>query len=192
VSMLPGESDTAAFVRTEVIPYTSKHPGCPLMQEWQDYWKEAIGYSKLAFLHASGKFVIVNEGMGHWSGDKQTWYSNSSYSSSYSRGRWGGYIDDDESFFSVKGYIPGSYTSHNASASSCRIPTTLSEKKRFEEFLRQNGLTQHTVCAWCNGPIVDTDSPDAPAVYSDGEDVVCEGCVMSIFDAEESLEESAQ
>jgi predicted glutamine amidotransferase len=43
--------------------------------------EESIGHSKLAFLHADGRFLIINESAGHWDDtvNPQIWYSNDSY-----------------------------------------------------------------------------------------------------------------
>jgi hypothetical protein len=42
---------------------------------------QSIGNSKLAFLHADGRFLIINEKAGHWDDvvNPQIWYSNDSY-----------------------------------------------------------------------------------------------------------------
>lgn len=86
----------------------------------------AIGSSKLAFLHADGRHLIVNEEAGHWD-DKdnpQIWYSNNSYemprftrSKVVSGYNWGG-------SYNTSGY------SHSTSFSSCGWDT----EDRYERF----------------------------------------------------------
>jgi len=42
---------------------------------------QSIGHSKLAFLHADGRYLLINEEAGHWDDKKnpQIWYSNDTY-----------------------------------------------------------------------------------------------------------------
>jgi hypothetical protein len=42
---------------------------------------QSIGSSKLAFLHADGRYLLINEEAGHWDDtvNPQIWYSNDSY-----------------------------------------------------------------------------------------------------------------
>lgn len=44
-----------------------------------EFIENYIGYSKLVFLDKDGRYSIVNESYGHWSGNN--WYSNDSYKS---------------------------------------------------------------------------------------------------------------
>ena len=53
-----------------------------------------IGSSKLVFLDNYGKIDIINEGLGHWSEDKNIWFSNDGYKKQktyfINGGRWNG------------------------------------------------------------------------------------------------------
>lgn len=42
---------------------------------------QSIGHSKLAFIHADGRHLIINEEAGHWNSKKEptVWYSNDTY-----------------------------------------------------------------------------------------------------------------
>lgn len=69
-----GESDTRAFLRNSVSPiidYISE----PDIKEMLE--KKVGIYNKLAFLHATGEHIIINEKQGHWKDG--VWYSNYGY-----------------------------------------------------------------------------------------------------------------
>lgn len=69
---------------------------------------QSIGSSKLAFLHADGRYLLINEKAGHWDDKKnpQIWYSNDSYEvpryRSYKVSGFGSGWDSDWSFSSAK------------------------------------------------------------------------------------------
>lgn len=171
--MLPSESDTAAFVRLAVKPYTEAHSEIVKLKEFQDYWAGCIGGSKLAFLHEDGSYVIVNEDKysGHWSEDKKTWYSNSTYEapkyvskggySSY--GAWG----DEQEFFPKAGKQGGDTRQLSTDEAMA--------KKEFESVLRTLGVKEQDCCSWCVKP------PSGRIFTTDDGDYVCETCVIDSF-----------
>lgn len=176
---LPNESDTGAFVRVAVKPYVDKWKNTPNMPEFQKFWQATIGGSKLVFLHADGSRVIINEEMAgcHWSGDKQTWYSNHSYESYTAtfQGKYLSWREEQEEFFTEAGT--------GGSTKSLKSSTSHGARKQFESVLRTLGLKQQEVCSWCN---CDPIRNEFTKVFtSEDGDVVCEQCVLETYEAME-------
>ena len=71
------QSDTRLFIG-DIL---SNIPEEQLYTNWmRKLLQQAIGqYNKLVFLNSQGRFMIVNEDMGHWDKQKLNWFSNITY-----------------------------------------------------------------------------------------------------------------
>ena len=74
---LEDESDTRAFLRTEINPVLKKRRCLTDPSLLEEIGKKVGSHNKLVFLHASGKVGIVNEESGHVKDG--IWYSNYTY-----------------------------------------------------------------------------------------------------------------
>jgi predicted glutamine amidotransferase len=79
-SLSKDHSDTWHFVEQVIRPIYLRDEA----RFWDDKQMHflidlAIGSSKLVFLHADGRYLIINEGAGHWNTENNIWYSNDSY-----------------------------------------------------------------------------------------------------------------
>lgn len=75
-------SDTWHYVELVVKPIHALNPeGFWDTQALHFLMEQSIGGSKLAFLHADGRYLLINESAGHWDDEKnpQIWYSNDTY-----------------------------------------------------------------------------------------------------------------
>jgi hypothetical protein len=94
-------SDTWHFVELVLKRMHQHRRDFWLRPEYQWALEQAIGYSKLAFLRADGKYAIYGEAKGDW--DHGVWWSNTSYKYSkyvaYSRTPIRSAYEDDESYY---------------------------------------------------------------------------------------------
>lgn len=72
-----GRSDTWHFVELVLKQMHRHRRDFWLRPEYQWALEQAIGYSKLAFLRADGRYAIYGEKAGDW--DHDCWWSNTSY-----------------------------------------------------------------------------------------------------------------
>ena len=97
------------------------------------------GYTnKFCFLRADGKHLIVNEGAGHWDGERGVWYSNSSYKAytSYTYPYAKNWETQTELGFSgVDSRLPSHYAPVSSSVMSSEEEDT---EALFQEFLGDN------------------------------------------------------
>lgn len=99
------ESDTRAYIREFVAPACEQNPHAPLNRRIKAMMHHDMGgYSKLAFLHSSGRASLVNASLGVWDGG--IWYSNHGYKHApyvfkgcgFGRGRYGSMAWDTDEF----------------------------------------------------------------------------------------------
>ena len=81
-------SDTWFYSNKKMLSRIKSNPDWPTTEKANRKMVREIGASKLAFLHADGRHVIVNEKSGHWKDG--VWYSNDSYV------RYSRYIQPDQ------------------------------------------------------------------------------------------------
>jgi len=72
------ESDTRHLVR---FIQSFRNPASVLDQSSIEYGfiDQLAGSSKFIFMNTEGDYSIINEGLGHWDADGDTWYSNETY-----------------------------------------------------------------------------------------------------------------
>lgn len=81
----PRRSDTWHFARSYLGPIALADPEFPFGRGWRELLEGFAGDSRLVFLGACGRALIVNEAAGEWVGG--AWYSNGDHDPERARAR---------------------------------------------------------------------------------------------------------
>lgn len=98
IKMIPGESDTRAFIRQCVVPNIEHIKNAEFKQEAETFLGKG---NKFVFLNTDGEHVILNEEQGEWKDG--IWYSNDSYEDEpLSRASWYSKPSDKKYYYRYK------------------------------------------------------------------------------------------